>query len=186
MTSEQYLQHLQAVYAEYHLPFERKRSATEADLAELTTALGPLDPALAALWRMTEGGEDEQPMFQRPGFVDALEFLTPRQALAQARSMAKRAQRMWDLAGPASTDKRLTGHWWHAGWLPFASFYGDIVLLVDRHPGAEGTAGQVIAYVHDPDEMQWIAPSFEAYLQAAADSIDQDREEFLLGLLDQD
>ncbi|MDR0215239.1 MAG: SMI1/KNR4 family protein [Comamonas sp.] len=186
MTPEQYLQHLQTVYAEYRLPFECKRPATEADPTELAATLGPLDPALAALWRITEGSNGEQPMFQRPGFVDALELLTPKQALVQARNMEKRAQRMWDLAGPASADMRLTGRWWHAGWLPFASFYGDIVLLVDKHPGAEGSAGQIIAYVHDPDEMQWVAPSFESCLQASADSIDQDREEFLLGLLEQD
>ncbi|WP_120967542.1 SMI1/KNR4 family protein [Comamonas sp. lk] len=186
MTAEQYLTHLHAVYEQFQLPFQRMPPASEADLATLADVLGPLDTQLTALWRITRGSstDSDQPMFQRPGFVDALDFLTPQRSIAQAQAMEKRAQRMWDLAGPASDDRRLTGRWWHTGWQPFASFYGDIVLLIDHHPGPEGTVGQVIAYVHDPDHISWIAPSFGAYLQAAADSMDQDREEFLNGPLE--
>ena len=78
-----------------------------------------------------------------------------------------------------------TGGLPHRGWQPFASFYGDIVLLVDHTPGAEGLRGQVIAYVHDPDQICWIAPSFSAFLQASAESIDDDRQEFLASPLDE-
>jgi cell wall assembly regulator SMI1 len=182
------------VYAQFGLPFETMPPASTKDLATLEGALGPIDAGLAALWRITQGSSDAdpQPMFQRPGFLDALDLLAPWQARHQAKNMRNRAQRMWDLAGPASTDERLTGRWWEPGWLPFASFHGDIVLLVDAAPGPKGQAGQVIAFVHDPDQMQWIAPSFADYLQASADSIDADRQEFLLepldeqGLLDED
>ncbi|NIF82501.1 SMI1/KNR4 family protein [Comamonas sp. Tr-654] len=187
MRPDQYLAHLRAVYAAFQLPFDPMPPASEQELTALAAELGPLDPDLAALWRLTAGSSSDrtQPLFQRPGFVDALDLLTPAQATAQAAGMEKRAQRMWDLAGPASQDPRLSGRWWQAGWQPFASFYGDIVLLVDQHPGPEGQRGQIIAYVHDPDQIQWIAPNFGAYLQAAADSIDADREEFLNGPLDE-
>lgn len=187
MTPDQYLAHLQAVYAAFQLSFHPKPPASEQDLAALAAALGPLDTDLAAFWRLTAGSSTDstQPLFQRPGFVDALDLLTPPQAMAQALRMEKRAQRMWELAGPASQDPRLSGRWWHAGWQPFASFYGDIVLMADHHPGPEGQRGQIIAYVHDPDQICWIAPSFSAYLQASADSIDDDREEFLNGPLDE-
>ncbi len=187
MSPDQYLAHLRAVYEAFELPFELIPPASEQELAAIQQELGPVEPDLAALWRMTRGSSADcpQPFFQRPGFIDSLDFLTPPQALDQARSMQARAQRMWDMAGPASTDKRLTGHWWEQDWLPFASFYGDIVLLIDNHPGPEGQAGQVIAYVHDPDKMSWIAPSFAEYLRAAAASIDEDREEFLLAPLDE-
>jgi cell wall assembly regulator SMI1 len=50
--------------------------------------------------------------------------------------------------------------------------------MADHHPGPEGQRGQIIAYVHDPDQICWIAPSFSAYLQAAADSIDDDGKNF--------
>lgn len=187
MKPDQYLARLQAVYAAFQLHFHPKPPASEQDLAALEAALGPLDTDLAAFWRLTAGSSTDstQPLFQRPGFVDALDLLAPPQAMAQALRMEKRAQRMWDLAGPASQDPRLSGRWWHAGWQPFASFYGDIVLMVDHHPGPEGQRGQIIAYVHDPDQICWIAPSFSAYLQASADSIDDDREEFLNGPLDE-
>jgi cell wall assembly regulator SMI1 len=183
----EYLAHLKTVYAAFQLTLDPMPPAGEQELATLAVKLGPLDPDLAALWRLTAGSTSDstQPLFQRPGFVDGLDLLTPARAEAQALGMEKRAQRMWDLAGPASQDPRLSGRWWETGWQPFASFYGDIVLLVDRHPGPEGQYGQIIAYVHDPDQIEWIAPSFGAYLQAAADSIDADREEFLNGPLDE-
>lgn len=187
MTPEQYLVHLRAVYQALELPLTLMPAATEQELSTLAQALGPIDAHLAALWRITQGSDpnNAQPMFQRPGFVDKLDFLTPAQALKQAQSMQKRAQRMWDLAGPASEDERLTDRWWQTGWLPFASFYGDIVLLLDHRPGPLGRAGQVIAFVHDPDQMHWIAPSLPEFFQASAHSIDQDREDFLLDLLDE-
>ena len=155
MTPDQYLSHLRAVYAAYDLPMLPLPPASEKDLQTLSQEIGPVDSDLAALWRITAG------------------------------SSADSAQRMWDKAGPASQDLRLTGRWWHRGWQPFASFYGDIVLLVDHAPGAEGLRGQVIAYVHDPDQICWIAPSFSAFLQASAESIDDDRQEFLASPLDE-
>lgn len=79
---------------------------------------------------------------------------------------------MQALAGLASKDDRLTGGWWAPGWIPFASGYGGaIVLLVDGSPGPAGQPGQVIAFIHDPDEMTWVAPSFGAYLQASAQAL---------------
>ena len=84
-----------------------------------------------------------------------------------------------------SQDAGFSGGLPHRGWQPFASFYSDIVLLVDHAPGAEGLRGQVIAYVHDPDQICWIAPSFSAFLQASAESIDDDRAEFLASPLDE-
>lgn len=186
MTPEQYLSHLRSVYEAYGLGFRLQPPASAQALAGLQPVQRPLDPTLAALWRLTQGSDPEgaQPMFQRPGFVDALALLTPAQALQQAARMQERAPRMRELAGPASTDPRLSEAWWEPGWLPFASFYGDIVLLVDASPGPQGLQGQVIAFVHDPDAMHWVAPSFSAYLQASADSIDADPEEFLLEPLD--
>ena len=187
MTPDQYLSHLRAVYAAYDLPMLPQPPASEQDMQTLSQEIGPVDSDLSALWQITAGSsaDSAQPLFQRPGFVDALELLTPQQALGEAQRMAQRAQRMWDRAGPASQDPRLTGRWWHRGWQPFASFYSDIVLLVDHAPGAEGLRGQVIAYVHDPDQICWIAPSFSAFLQASAESIDDDRQEFLASPLDE-
>lgn len=187
MTPERYLDHLRAVYAQFGLSFDLLPPAGEGDLTILQDTLGAVDPGLVALWRMVQGSREdaEQPMFQRPGFVDALDFLSPQQAIAQAQAMQARAQRMQELVGPASADARLTGRWWEKGWLPFASFYADVVLLLDAAPGLKGQAGQVIAFVHDPDQMCWVAPSLFDYLQASADSIDEDREEFLIAALEE-
>ena len=42
---------------------------------------------------------------------------------------------------------------------------GTSMLYLDFAPGSGGVAGQVIRYVHDPDEYRVIAASFDDYLQ---------------------
>ncbi|WP_342648699.1 SMI1/KNR4 family protein [Mucilaginibacter sp. CSA2-8R] len=53
-------------------------------------------------------------------------------------------------------------------WLHFADCMnngGTSELMIDFSPSPTGTHGQVIRYLHDPDEITVIAESFEAYLQ---------------------
>ncbi|WP_412460371.1 SMI1/KNR4 family protein [Pseudomonas sp. SC11] len=42
---------------------------------------------------------------------------------------------------------------------------GTSALFLDFNPAPGGTVGQVVRFIHDPDEYRVIAPSFEAYLE---------------------
>ena len=46
---------------------------------------------------------------------------------------------------------------------------GSSVLYLDFNPSAPGTVGQVVRFMHDPDNYQVIADSFDDYLQLLID-----------------
>lgn len=57
-------------------------------------------------------------------------------------------------------------------WLHFSDCMnngGTSQLFIDFSPSAKGKKGQVLRYLHDPDELVIIADSFDAYLQILID-----------------
>ena len=53
-------------------------------------------------------------------------------------------------------------------WLHFSDCRnngGTSRLYIDFSPSSAGVCGQVVRYLHDPDELTVIADSFDAYLQ---------------------
>ena len=46
---------------------------------------------------------------------------------------------------------------------------GTSQLLIDFSPSVRGVKGQVLRYLHDPDEMGVVADSFDEYLQMLID-----------------
>lgn len=53
-------------------------------------------------------------------------------------------------------------------WLHFSDCMnngGTSQLFIDFSPAPEGRKGQIVRYLHDPDELVVIAGSFDAYLQ---------------------
>jgi cell wall assembly regulator SMI1 len=58
----------------------------------------------------------------------------------------------------------------YAHWLHFALHdNSDSSLFIDFTPSATGKKGQIIRYVHDPDELHVIADNFDDYLQMLID-----------------
>lgn len=47
---------------------------------------------------------------------------------------------------------------------------GSSRLYIDFNPSDEGVCGQIIRYLHDPDEYRVIADSFDEYLQDLIDN----------------
>ena len=57
-------------------------------------------------------------------------------------------------------------------WLHFADCMnngGTSQLFLDFSPSETGTIGQVVRFLHDPDELAVIADSFDDYLQTLMD-----------------
>lgn len=70
-------------------------------------------------------------------------------------------------------DKRITSFSKEMKWLHFsdcANNGGTSQLFIDFSPSEEGVKGQIIRYLHDPDEMEVIADSFDEYLQMLIDT----------------
>jgi hypothetical protein len=68
-------------------------------------------------------------------------------------------------------------------WLHFSDCMnngGTSQLFIDFSPSEKGTKGQIVRFVHDPDELKVIAGSFEEYLNMLMDKgYDFINEEFL-------
>jgi len=70
-------------------------------------------------------------------------------------------------------DERITDCANDMKWLHFSDCMnngGTSQLFIDFSPSAKGIKGQVVRFLHDPDEIQVIADSFDDYLQILIDS----------------
>lgn len=136
------------------------------------TMRGFLDPALREAWTVADGGGSYAPVFARPGFLTGLDFLGIEDALEAREAMAKRAPQYRDYAAAEPRDARIKSGWFEPGWLPFAGFGGATLLfLSDGSPAANGRSGQILGFVHDPDEIVYIAPSFAEFLDLSIESL---------------
>lgn len=54
-------------------------------------------------------------------------------------------------------DSRVKPYLFNKRWIPFAEASGDINLMMDFDPDMDGTYGQIICYIHDPDEIAYVA-----------------------------
>ena len=59
----------------------------------------------------------------------------------------------------AMHDDRLCPYLFHRKWIPFAQYCDSCYLMLDFAPGEAGVDGQIICYIHDPDEVVYVASS---------------------------
>ena len=77
-----------------------------------------------------------------------------------------------DIADLMEIDPRIDPSVPEGEWLHFTDCVnngGTSRLYIDFSPAADGTKGQIIEYVHDPDEYTVIAESFDEYIQEIMD-----------------
>ncbi|QXP78492.1 MULTISPECIES: SMI1/KNR4 family protein [Winogradskyella] len=70
-------------------------------------------------------------------------------------------------------DEKITNKSENLKWLHFSDCMnngGTSQLFIDFSPSEKGTKGQVVRFLHDPDEFKVIADSFEDYLQMMMDN----------------
>ncbi len=70
-------------------------------------------------------------------------------------------------------DEKITDQPKSLKWLHFSDCMnngGTSQLFIDFSPSEKGTKGQVVRFLHDPDEFSVIADSFEEYLQKLIDN----------------
>ncbi|WP_158685876.1 SMI1/KNR4 family protein [Achromobacter spanius] len=181
MNFSHYIDRLRAVFDAHGHTLNLKPGAAESKLEAVQAELGFAIPAdVRQAWLRANGAERDVPVFMRPGYLTAYDFLTLEAAMTKRARMADRAPRYAAYDEPSPRDERIRDGWFHHGWLPFASFGGaTLLLLVDHSPSEAGTPGQIIAFTHDPDQITWVAPSFAALLTGSIAEIEADPQEFL-------
>lgn len=160
---------------------ELSSPASIAELRDIENDLGfSLDPGLRAAWLEADGGSAWMPVFARPGYLSGYDFLSIEAAAERRHSMKRNAPRYAGYLDPQPRDPRIRAGWFNDGWLPFAALGGGVgILIQDYCPTQEGAPGQIIAYTHDPDEMSYVAPSFEDLLEESIAEISAYPEEYI-------
>ena len=177
-----YLNALHILYRDYSLtPLHTYPPAGAADLAAAEAALDfALDPALKATWQSTNGSDEWQTVFARPGYITGYSFLSLADSLREHEYMAHRAPQYDGYEQEQPRDPRICSGWYQAGWLPFAAFSApDLLLIADHSPTASGQCGQIIAFSHDPDTISYVCTDFATLLEQSLATIREHPEDCL-------
>lgn len=100
--------------------------------------------------------------------------------LLSAEQMSHREDSDWledyidrEFEDDVEIDEKITDNADEMCWLHFSDCWnngGTSQLFIDFSPSAKGIKGQIVRYLHDPDEIAVIADSFDYYLQMLMDS----------------
>lgn len=174
MGLDAYLTRLRKVYEAEGVELRLKRGATPAQIVKYERSLGfKLSSALKELWQTANGSR--APVFARADVLCGYDLMTiegSRKARAWSRA---RSTTYSDYEQEEPRDRRIQPAWHDDGWVPFADFGGGSMTLMEDHaPTRAGKAGQIIGYVHDPDEIVYVADSLSKLLPESIEAIEDD------------
>lgn len=68
-------------------------------------------------------------------------------------------------------DSRIKPYLFNKKWIPFAEYCDSCFLMLDFDPNTEGKEGQIICYIHDPDEVIYAADSLTKLIEGIMEEI---------------
>ena len=68
-------------------------------------------------------------------------------------------------------DSRIKSYLFNKKWFPFAQYCDSCYLMLDFDPDREGQEGQIICYIHDPDEIIYVAENLTELIEGIVDEI---------------
>ena len=68
-------------------------------------------------------------------------------------------------------DERIKPYLFNKKWFPFAEYCDSCYLMFDFDPGKEGKEGQIICYIHDPDEVVYVTGSLTELINGIMEEI---------------
>ena len=69
-------------------------------------------------------------------------------------------------------DERIKPYLFNKKWFPFAEYCDSCYLMLDFDPGKEGKEGQIICYIHDPDEVVYMTGSLTELVENIMEEIE--------------
>lgn len=69
-------------------------------------------------------------------------------------------------------DSRIKPYLFNKKWIPFAEYCDSCFLLLDFDPDKEGKEGQIICYIHDPDEVIYVAESLTKLIEGIMEEVE--------------
>ena len=68
-------------------------------------------------------------------------------------------------------DNRIKPYLFNKRWIPFAQYCDSCYLMLDFDPDTEGKKGQVICYIHDPDEIVYVSKNITELIEKITEKI---------------
>ena len=68
-------------------------------------------------------------------------------------------------------DSRVKPYLFNKKWIPFAEADGGINLMMDFDPNENGAYGQIICYIHDPDEIAYVGKTITEIIEDTLSNI---------------
>lgn len=172
--------------ANYWQGFENRiQGASKDDIAKLTAKFPLIPESLIELlqfvdgtyWREYQGEQMSFFMFgsipdefSYPCYLNSCEQMINSDSVV---FLADYINRDIDPEWGIAIDDRIVDDFKKVNWLHLSDCMnngGSSQLYIDFSPSDTGKVGQVIMYLHDPDELTVIADSFDEYLQSLIDS----------------
>jgi|WetSurMetagenome_2_1015567.scaffolds.fasta_scaffold07334_5 cell wall assembly regulator SMI1 len=148
-----------------------RKGAGEADLARLEERLGVTLPVDFKESCAIHDGQKSEADLIPVGY--GTYFLLPLSKIPGEQKLWNSLLKGGEFEGAqGEPDEGVAAAWWHPGWVPFAANGGGDNLCLDLAPTPQGTVGQVIKVEHDNPERNLLAPSFAAWLQELAASLE--------------
>lgn len=141
---------------EFHAELEA--GASDAAIAKLEDAVGPVPDSFKAFFRWKNGMSED--------CYDALQF--NRSPMSVDSAIAARAT-MNELLDAGEFE--IEG-WWRKGWVPFLDNGGGDHLVLDLDGSFGGQKGQVLEFWHADTDRDIVAPSFDAWLESFVASLE--------------
>ena len=69
-------------------------------------------------------------------------------------------------------DERIKPYLFNKKWFPFAEYCDSCYLMLHFDPGVKGKEGQIICYIHDPDEVIYAAESLTELVENIMEEIE--------------
>ena len=187
--AEKYIQGLKQAYEaigakEQWQHFESiKHGATKENITKIKEKYPQAPESLLALLEYVDGThwreyKDESIAFyflgsdidEYPYYIKSSEEIISEPLYSAADMLAEHLA--WTEEIESGWDDRLSKNTEATNWLHFSDCMnngGTSQLFIDFTPSTSGKSGQIVRYVHDPDEIVVIADSFDDYLQMVMD-----------------
>ena len=75
-------------------------------------------------------------------------------------------------------DSRIKPYLFHKQWIPFAEYCDSCFLMLDFDPDKKGKEGQILCYIHDPDEVIYAAAGLLEFVDEILQTLDWEESGF--------
>ena len=181
--AEKYIKELKKAYyendgKEYWDNFEKiEEGATEENIKKLKEEFPEAPDSLIELLKIVDGTYHREYQGQRIAFYllgsDVMGY--PYYLLSSSQILENKKDGYYLFGGyidgeyeDVEVDEKITDDSEKIKWLHFSDCMnngGTSKLFIDFSPSEKGKKGQIVRYLHDPDEIEVIADSFDKYLE---------------------